>query len=192
MNYASIDIETCGLQEKTHTILEFGCVLDNLKNPLFIDKLERFHCYFISENYVGSPYALSLHSKIFKRIEERQNGFTYVNPMKFGYMFKKFLINNGYKEEKGTIHINVAGKNFGSFDEQFLKEQTDLFKHVKIRHRLMDPGILYWKMGDEALPGTEECKKRAGLEEMVAHTAIEDAIDVIKLIRFKMLGFINE
>lgn len=192
MRYASIDIETCGLDRKTHDIIEFGAVLDDLKNQVDIDKLPKFHCYFLppsGENFTGSPFALSMHQKIFLRIANREKPFTYVHPMKFGFMFRKFLVKNGYQEEHDQVVINVAGKNFGAFDLPFLAERTDLLKHVNIRHRIIDPSILYVLNGDEALPGTKDCKERRNFkfgitdDIEVAHTAIDDAVDVIKLVR---------
>jgi len=152
-----------------------------VKDP--IDKLPVFHCYFVKDNFTGSPYALSMHPKIFRRIAEKEDGYNYYNAEKFGYKFKKFLINNGYEEDSGRIYINAAGKNFAAFDLQFLNKKTDLNKHVKIRHRILDPGSMYMKIDDEAVPGTEECLKRAGLTPNVEHEAVADAFDVVKLIR---------
>jgi hypothetical protein len=41
-----------------------------------------------------------------------------------------------------------------------------------------------WK-NDESLPGLSDCKKRAGLSEVVTHNALEDAWDVVELFRKK-------
>jgi len=191
MKYISIDLEACGLITDRHSILEFGAVLDDLQNPLPIEELPRYHCYFLPINdgdFIGSPYALSMHPKIFRRIAEREEGYDYYSPLKFGYSFKQFLLKNGYEAENDRVIINVAGKNFGSFDLQVLDKQTDLKKHVKIRHRFLDPGAMFATKDDDAVPGTEQCLKLIGEEPHVAHTAIEDAIDVIKLVRYKLLG----
>jgi hypothetical protein len=80
--------------------------------------------------------------------------------------------------------INAAGKNFASFDIKFL-ERLPRWKQVfKVRSRILDPGVLFvdWK-NDDAVPGMSECKKRANLPELVTHHAVEDAIDVIMLLR---------
>lgn len=82
------------------------------------------------------------------------------------------------------VHITVAGKNFATFDKIFL-ERLPRWKQVfAIRQRIIDPGILFtdWFL-DESLPGLSECKKRAGLSEVVTHNAVEDAWDVIELCR---------
>ena len=196
MKYLSLDIETCGLNPKTDSILEFGAILDDLENPLPYQLCPKYHCYFLPADgiqYHGQPFALSMHPKIFRMIAERENDhgncYKYLSPNKFGYDFKQFLIKECWFEPKSDrCTINVAGKNFGAFDLQFLNEQTDLSKHVKIRHKILDPGAMYMEIYDDVVPGTEECLERAGIRgKEIAHTALEDAWDVIELIRFKML-----
>lgn len=188
MKYVSIDIETTGLDPETCDVLEFGAVLDDLENPKAIEDLPKWHCYFVKEAYMGQPYALSMHPHIFRRIATKEEGYHYHRPMGFAYMFKKFLLENGYEMQEDRVYINAAGKNFAAFDLPFLERKTDLKKHIKIRHRILDPSSMYLRIGDEALPGTEECLKRANLDSTVAHTAIEDAIAVIKLIRYNIMG----
>jgi hypothetical protein len=183
MRICSIDIESTGLSEECD-ILEFGAVLDDSSKPhISVKDLPTFHCYFTADTYNGEPYALSMHPVIFRRIAEREPGFTYVNPFKFGNMFKNFLIDNGYTKSRDLVYINVAGKNPGSMDMPFLTKKTDVAKHVRMRHKVLDPGIMWMKHSDESIPGLGECKKRAGLPEEVAHNAIDDAIDVVKLLR---------
>lgn len=184
MQYVSIDIETTGLNEDECDIIEFAAVLDNLSELAPLEKLPVFHTYFIKDKYIGEPFALSMHPAIFRRIAERDTKkYTFMSASKLGYAFRKFLVNNGYKEEHDQVVITAAGKNFAAFDLQFLKRKTDMLKHVNIRHRIIDPAILYLKEGDNAPPGTEECKKRAGVITDTTHTAEADAKDVIQLVR---------
>lgn len=82
--------------------------------------------------------------------------------------------------------INVAGKNFGTFDKIFL-EKLPRWKHlIEVRNRILDPAILFvnWQ-DDRALPGLDACKKRAGLVGDVTHNALEDAMDVVEVLRTK-------
>ena len=181
-----MDTEGTGLDTDRSDIIEFGAVLDDLKFVKPIKSLPKFHCYFVLPEYRGEPFALSMHPIIFRRIADREPGYTYVNPMRFGYMFKKFLIDNGFESKNDKVTINVAGKNFGSYDLQMLNKHTDLSKHVKIRHKLLDPAILYLKGTDEVLPSLGECKERAGMPNSVAHNAIDDALDVVHLIRHEL------
>ena len=186
IKYVSIDIETCGVDEDTCDIIEFAAVLDDLTDMKPMDELPVFHRYFIKDKYVGEPYALSMHPKIFRAIAERSNAedkWKYISATKLGNAFKKFLVKYGYEEKHSKVVITVAGKNFSSFDLQFLKKKTDLLKHVDIRHRVIDPSILYIENGDNAPPATLECKRRAGIVGEVAHTAEADAKDVIQLVR---------
>ena len=190
LKICSIDIESTGLNEDTCDILEFGAVLDDLSVQKPIEELPFFHCYVLppnGKNYTVEPYAASMHPVIFRRIAERESPYTYVNPMKMGYGFKMWLVNNGYPVENDKVYINAAGKNFASFDLQFLKRKTDLLKHVRIRHKILDPSNLLFNDLDEVLPGTEECLRRCGESVNVQHTAIEDAKDVIRMIRCALM-----
>jgi len=189
MKYISIDIETTGLDPLKHNIIEFGAVLDDLKNPKPLDQLPKFHAYILRNEYCGEPYALSMHPTIFRRIATQEEGFNYIYASKLGQVFQKYLVNQGYEKKRDKITINAAGKNFASLDWLFLKNQTDFATHIQPRSRIVDPAILYYQIGDdEKLPDLKTCLERAGIKKEVAHTAIEDAFDVIKLIRFKFLG----
>lgn len=188
LRVVSIDIETSGLCPQNCDILEFGAVLDDLSNQRPIHMLPTFHCYFVKDEYKGEPFALSMHPTIFRRIAERgeeanRKKYNYFSAEKFGNAFKTFLLKNGYETEHDKITINAAGKNFGSFDLQFLKHKTDFLKHINVRSRIFDPGILFLDGDDDAIPGLAKCKERAGISGIVTHDAIGDAIDVVKLVR---------
>jgi hypothetical protein len=98
------------------------------------------------------------------------------------------LLANGFKEnENGVVEIVAAGKNFASFDKQFIQNigrlKTEVYG-VKFSHRSLDPTLAFidWK-GDKTPPSTETSKKRADLSGKVAHNALADAWDVIQLLR---------
>jgi oligoribonuclease len=86
------------------------------------------------------------------------------------------------KMKKATI--TVAGKNFASFDKLFLEKLPRWKQAISIRSRVIDPAIYYtdWNV-DTAPPGLAKCKERAGIEGIVTHDALEDAWDVILLLR---------
>lgn len=186
-SYISIDIETTGLNPDTCQILEIGAVIDNWILP--IEELPRFQCYIVDEPVIGSHYALSMHPKILRRIATRTPGFTYIHCDDIALKFLDWLNKYGiipYKE-----HITFAGKNYASFDKQFLDKLLVWKKLIKSNHRSIDPGNLYWNPDkDWGLPSTEVCMKRAGIIGEVAHTAVEDALIVVKLIR-NIKGKIN-
>jgi len=80
--------------------------------------------------------------------------------------------------------VQAAGKNFASFDMQFLYRLPGFAGLVKFRHRVLDPAILYWRpLQDERLPDSKTCYERAGIDGKVAHTAVEDALAVVQLVR---------
>lgn len=197
MKYASIDLETTGLDAENNDIIEFGAVLDDLNVQKPIDELPRFHAYICKDEYTGQPYALSMHPTIFRRIAEREEGYNYLYPNTLGKAFLNFLVENGYDlaEKKGKkiqrTTINVAGKNFGTFDLQFLNHQTNFSSSVKIRSRILDPGILCLESGDNVIPGLAKCLQRVGVNKEIAHTTIEDSLDVIKVIRAKLGSTFN-
>jgi hypothetical protein len=82
------------------------------------------------------------------------------------------------------ITLNVAGKNFGTFDKLFLQELPWWQKLIRTRQRVLDPAILCvdWK-NDTSLPNLTQCKERAGVSGIVTHNALEDAWDVIEVLR---------
>lgn len=80
-------------------------------------------------------------------------------------------------------HITVAGKNV-QFDLSFLVRLPRWRQLLKVRQRVIDPTVYYtdWQ-NDEALPNLSTCKTRAGFDGHVSHDAVDDSLDIIKLIR---------
>jgi DNA polymerase III epsilon subunit-like protein len=83
-------------------------------------------------------------------------------------------------------YLNCAGKNFAGFDKKFLEKLPRWKQVFSIRSRVLDPGILFvdWA-NDESLPSLDQCKQRAGIDGVVTHNAVEDAMDVVMLLRKK-------
>jgi oligoribonuclease len=82
------------------------------------------------------------------------------------------------------ITFSAAGKNFATFDKKFLEKLPRWQQCFKIRQRVIDPAILYvdWQ-NDETLPDLSTCKVRAYLPSIITHNALEDAWDVIQVLR---------
>ena len=188
-SYISIDIETTGLDRDNHMVLEIGAVIDDWMSS--IDSLPKFRCYVDNGPLIqGSPYALSMHPKILRYIatngrerEPDQEGIVIVEQEHVAEYFLKWLQKWGIMPVKR--HITAAGKNFASFDRQFLKQLPDWEDFVKTQHRCIDPGNLYWDptIDGQGLPSMKTCKERAGIPGEVAHTAVKDALDVVRLVR---------
>ena len=175
MPYVSIDLETTGLDPETCQILEIGAVYDDWTRPLA--DLPIFHKYIAHPLYTGQPYALAMNANILKRLSGNTYEPEFSIPETIVGDFQYWL-NLHYK---GTPSITPAGKNFSSFDLPFLKKFPGW--NIKISHRAIDPAMFYWRLDDEKLPDTKTCMERAGIKGEVAHTAVEDAIAVVKLIR---------
>lgn len=174
--YVSIDLETTGLDEEECQVLEFGAVIDNWHSPL--DQLPRFQSdVFPSEGYIsGQPYALAMNRDILARLSKGSGEPENTLGMRFAEWLKENNVD--------PLHVTAAGKNFASFDLQFLKRIPGFSDYVRFKHRAIDPAIFYWRPDtDENLPSTQVCLNRAGFPDHVAHTAVEDCLTVIRLIR---------
>lgn len=81
--------------------------------------------------------------------------------------------------------FTAAGKNFGTFDLQFLKKLPQWNNLIKVNSRVIDPAILYWDPeSDISMPSFRECKERALLTKTeYSHDALIDARETIELIR---------
>lgn len=188
--YVSIDIETTGLNPDECQTIELAAVIDfDGKTP--IEELPQFNSYIVYDIYKGEPYALQMNAKIFKEIaglneEEQLKGDE-------GHVideFWRFLEDNLPEGEK---RYTPAGKNYASFDKGFLVKLSGFKELVSpmLAHRTLDPGNLYWRpeVDGFVLPDTKKCLERAGLEPTDSHRALGDAIDVVRLIRFKFNNY---
>lgn len=197
MRYVSIDIETTGLDHKKCDIIQFAAVIDNLNERTPLKELPKFNAYFYKDNYIGEVIALSMHGEIFKKIAAAKKekieyddltGSHFISIKDLPSFFRNFLTGNGIEEDyrTGSIVLNVAGKNAASFDIPFLKEKVQNWEQVYFRQRVLDPAFLYFDPNkDKELPDSKKCMERAGISGPVCHTALEDALTVVELIRNK-------
>lgn len=196
----SVDIETTGLKPKLHGVTEFAAILFDTNNPNFA--LTSFERWLNPEGYVWSNYCLKLHANWITRVIDRlDKGLTKPldfpdgrEPMIVDNMellwgdFKEWLHTCGILPSPGSrSRIVPAGKNFASFDLQFLIFGG--FPEI-FRHRTADWVPHYQRRGDVFPPELKLCKERAiamgcpDLTPNVAHRAYDDALDVVKLIQF--------
>lgn len=206
MKYVSIDIETTGLNPKTCDVLEVGMYLEDTCNPLPREQTPSFHKYIWKDVYRGEAFALQMNQGILKKIANLKASIEVGNHHGTDHLlitpdylwdhFSWWIYENRWMW-KGTPFgdskdtnlfftegpkLIVAGKNVMGFDLPFLKELGGIFP--KFAHRTLDPGPLFTRFTeDEVPPDLKECKKRAGLPELVTHDALDDAWDVITLLR---------
>lgn len=197
MNFLAIDIETTGLNPMKHGITEFAAVFTNLagtEQPL------TFYRYINPEDFVWSQYCMRLHDHWLRRLLQAResgkwecDGIPIVPDMKALIdQFMTWLYTEcswPLPDQNGKIKsITAAGKNFGSFDRQFL--DTVGFPPI-FKHRSLDPGMLYILPTDTEPPDLLACKNRAIGEGAVfknphvAHNALEDAQDVVALLQHR-------
>ena len=186
MHYVSIDLETTGTNPDRNQIIEFGAVIENTNKNTPLEDLPRFKRIIKHPEYIGQAFALELNARIFKELVNPTGAAQICKPEELAEAFKSFLVNNGFDLDKqGYVRLVAAGKNFGNFDLQFLNNLPQWREHIRISHKILDPAMYYIDFSrDHELPSLEECKIRAGLEETtVTHDALDDALDVIKLLR---------
>jgi len=126
MSYVSIDIETTGLDPETCQTLEIGAVFDNWTLPL--DKLPRFHCYVVHKQIVGQPFALALNADILRKLANPQKTEDFLPPSEVADAMATWLGRCGWDVSKV---VTPAGKNFASFDRQFLKRLPNFENKVR-------------------------------------------------------------
>jgi len=199
LKYISIDIETTGLDTEQHQILEFGAVYEDTNNILPLEKLPKFHAYITHPDgmLTGNIFAFDLNADIIKKLinqKELEDKYKFVKPEHLAHDFLFWLFDLGFemdiknKNKKNEYFcselINIAGKNFEGFDRKFLNKIPNFSKYIRIRKRILDPAIICvdWK-NDTFLPSLEECNKRVGYMGDVKHNAIDDALDVIRILR---------
>lgn len=186
MIYVSIDIETTGLNPEKHQIIEFAAVLEDTDVDCPLDELRCFSTLVSHQDYVWNSEAYQMNKDLFGLINEKKSST--VNYDRLYNNFKDFLQWNGIYSP-----IPVAGKNFAAFDKQFLDKlptgqpKPELKFSSLFSRRFLDPAILYidWK-NDIDVPNLSTCLKRAGLDGNVSHRALDDARQVISLLRKKI------
>jgi len=180
MKYISIDTETTGLNPKTCQILSFAAVLeDTSKLGVPVEELPSMHIILNLEFIKGEPFALNMNKDLIEIIKEGKDD-RLIPEFNLVTAFNEFLMKNDIDLKK----IKVAGKNFASFDKLFIDNVA--LDTPNFSHRVLDVGPLFLDFkNDNWIPGLDECKKRAGISGAVTHDALEDARDVIRVLRTK-------
>jgi hypothetical protein len=202
MRYVSIDLETTGLDPDKCEILEFAAVLDN-GDDAPVGELDTFRFRVKKPTYKGEPYALAMHSELFKEIADaplaHRTGDDMVGqPYMLGRAFGQWLLAKGVP----THNFNAVGKNFANFDARFLNRLESGRSNFQWNHRILDPASMFIHRRDVCVPSTKECIQRARLSkpfrddcttfEGRTHTATYDARMVIALTREGLRGLWRE
>jgi oligoribonuclease len=181
MKYVSIDLETTGLNPERCQILSVGMVIEDTDEVLPIEELPRLEIRIIWDHISGGIFAINLNKVLIYKIlnETVEEDVIYCKIDELEHRMYDFLRAN----IPDTQRYNVAGKNFNGFDIRFLNKVLK-YDYFRFGRRVIDPAILHvdW-LNDKSLPSLGEIKERAGIEGVVTHNAVDDAIDVIEAMR---------
>jgi oligoribonuclease (3'-5' exoribonuclease) len=197
MKYISIDIETTGLSHYSCQILQFAAIFEDTNVDLMIDKLPYFNTFIKHDYFQFEENALKMHANS-GLLEEYFNAEK-IEKEEIVHEFIKWLQDLGYeKNDDGQIEIVVAGKNYNAFDRNFLHNVPYWIHEIKDHRRVLDPAILYvdWEE-DKVPPNLVTCLYRSdpqyeinGVEIKITHNALEDAREVVRVIRNSQKHFI--
>lgn len=196
MKYVSLDLETTGLDPLRDQILQLAMVIDDLENPKPLSELPKLNLLIQHDRIEGNCIALDMNASLIKKLagkEEVEVGMLVSNMSRISGGFYKddtgaivhtnnpvldFLYTN-FKDDLNLKKITVAGKNVTGFDIPFLpKTISSLFSF-----RAIDVGSMYVYPTDTMVPSMSTCLERAGLPTTVTHYALDDALQVVELIR---------
>ena len=171
MIYLSIDLETTGLDPRSCQTIEIAAVLEDTNaDPLpEIEDLPYFHTYVKYPVICGEPYALKMNREIIDRVHDA--GGSYPDSGAAWQLFIDWMFAQNISRVK---RVNVAGKNVANFDLRFMPADV----RSMFQHRCIDPGSMFVDWKAERLPGLKDL-----LDREPAHTAYEDACDVIRVLR---------
>jgi hypothetical protein len=192
MRFLALDLETTGLIPEKDQILQIGVVIGDFKTPDVL-ALPTWEAVIAHERIEGHPYALMMNAGLIERIAKRDKypETMFLADCKTAYhALFSWLTSYGFQAESDAkLHVVVAGKNAAGFELPFLNAtQNDgpvWRNRFQAKHRVFDPGPLYFQHGDSAPPDLKTCLSRAGIEKEVEHTGVADALDVVRLLRFK-------
>jgi DNA polymerase III epsilon subunit-like protein len=189
--YVALDLETTGLDHNSD-ILEIGAVFDD-GSPL--ENLDKFHVVIKYEKYKhAEPYAVMMNRDIIKESVDVGGEYNlniatphiaFIRLNSWLSKIRESLTLEGEKLER----LYIAGKNVAGFDIPVLKKNSvhylnsDISRHFT--HRTIDVGSLYFDVfGENVTLG--KINELTGRAENVSHRALDDALDIVHAIRYKM------
>jgi oligoribonuclease len=202
LKYFSVDIETTGLDFENNQIIEFGAIFEDPSKQLPFSEIPKFKRIIRHDKYIGQAIAIHMNARIFKiladydmkKASEKELFAKEHNIITPGQLMDDFLafVIQCYTEYGLNVPvggINIAGKNFPGFDGRFienLKRDYGMNGSLRFKHVVGDPATLYTDFyNDETFAGLQTCKDLAGINGIVSHDALEDAWDVVQVLRKK-------
>lgn len=186
MRYLSLDLETSGPNPHRHQVLELAAVVEDSRYPLPLAELPAFRRVVRHPEYVGTAGALALNARLLAELAQKTPNPELCAPAELLPQFRQFLLAHGFRpDKKDCVAVTMAGKNIASYDLGFLRELPGWGALVRAEPAMLDPAAFYlnWRK-DSRLPSMAICKARARFPDRdVAHEALADALDVVRLLR---------
>jgi oligoribonuclease (3'-5' exoribonuclease) len=204
--YLALDIETTGLDVERVHALQIGWVIDDGVSPL-ADLKRGSVIINVPRITYGEPYALWLNAWIFDEMVKASKGKSTKYPVldlgdalnKLAEairtthdLTKKFDESNGEHPKK----VQIAGKNAGSFDwpiilnnakppmdNAWIREAMYAFEGL-VDHRFIDCGAIFFELFGKN-PGFEAINKLMQYKS-ITHDALDDALNVVVALRYRM------
>ena len=181
MRYVSLDLETSGPNPRRHQVLELAAVIEDSRHPRPLAELPAFRRVVRHPEYVGTAGALALNARLLVELAQKTPNAELCGPSELLPQLREFLLAHGFRPDKrDCVAVTMAGKNIASYDLGFLQELPGWGTLVRA-----DPAAFYlnWHK-DSRLPSMTICKARARFDDhTVAHEALADALDVVRLLR---------
>ena len=141
-------------------------MLDDWTKPLA--ELPRYHCYVTHKQIVGEPMALAMNAEILRKIanpdrktlENPDRRTEYLSPEAVADSMASWLFGTCGPGVCGWSHgvaVTPSGKNYGTFDHQFLKRLPGYERELRLPHRVWDPAPYFVQPGDLKLPDSKTC-----------------------------------
>lgn len=176
MKYVSIDIETTCIEPKCpDNILMVAMLVEDTKNKVPREEIPTFACLINRPVYSGAPFALSMNSWIFDILAKKDNSkYPIYESNEWASKAIQFLRTYFSPDDD----MFAAGKNVGGFDLRFFPDELKSIFH----YRHIDPGSVFidWDKGPISL---SEIKKKLGINGDVTHDAVDDAWDIVQILR---------
>ncbi|MEJ7660368.1 MAG: hypothetical protein WKG07_12490 [Hymenobacter sp.] len=137
----------------------------------------------------GTAGALALNAGLLRELADKANADApdICRPEEVLPQLREFLLANGFKpDKKDRVSVTIAGKNVATFDLLFLRELPGWGTLIKAEPATLDPAAFYlnWHKDSRLHPPCSSARLRAGdAEPHVAHQALADALEVVRLLR---------
>lgn len=209
MKYVSIDVETTGIDLKNCALLEASFVVEDTEKAAStpVEELPHFTAQFcVPEHACWQPGALRMHTEsgLLAELEQRGDEYragwrgnppirsarlaprTYAHDRDgdFGSDLMAWLL-CAYVGDASTLtyeqirefaqkKLVAAGKNFNGFDKHFLPSGLT----SRLHYRVIDAGSVFIDWSKELPPSLDDLRGAK-----VAHRSLEDARDVVRILR---------